>query len=257
MNKLLIDSKRFLKKNGSTILTCIGGVGVIVTAVMAVKATLKALRLIEEAEKEKGKKLTKTETVKVAWTPYIPTVLVGASTIACIFGANVLNKRRQAALMSAYALLDSSYKEYKQKVEDLYGEEADKKIREEIAKDNYEEDGIGNSNFEEEEDDGKLLFYDEYSQRYFRATSEAVLRASYELNKILVDDCYASLNELYNLLGIPNTDFGDRLGWSSTHMFEMYWSSWINFSYEKVTMDDGLECYIMHVTEPIIEYDCY
>lgn len=84
------------------------------TAVMAVKATPKALRLIEEAEKEKGKKLTKTETVKVAWTPYIPTVLVGASTIACIFGANVLNKRRQAALMSAYALLDSSYKEYKQ-----------------------------------------------------------------------------------------------------------------------------------------------
>lgn len=251
MNKLLIDSKRFLKRNGSTILTCVGCVGVIATAVMAVKATPKALQLIKEAEKEKGEKLTKTETVAVAWTPYIPTIVVGASTIACIFGANVLNKRRQAALMSAYALLDSSYKEYKQKVEDLYGEEADKNIREEIAKDNYEEAEI------EEEDDGKLLFYDEYSQRYFRATSETVLRASYELNKLLVDECYASLNELYDLLGIPNTDFGDRLGWSSAHMFEMYWSSWINFSYEKVTMDDGLECYIMHVTEPIIEYDCY
>ena len=202
MSKLQVKSKRFLKKNASTILTCIGGVGVIATAIMAVKEAPKAMQLIELAEKEKGEDLTKLEIVMVAGPVYIPSVMMGAATIACIFGANSLNKRQQAALMSAYAVLDNSYKEYKNKVVDLYGEETDEQIRREIAKDNYEADD------EKEEDDGKQLFYDEYSDRYFRATNETVLRAEYEINKILSDDSYASLHEDYDLLGIDQVDYG-------------------------------------------------
>ena len=62
--------------------------------------------------------------------------------MTCIFGSNVLNKRQQASLASAYALLDTSFKEYKKKVIDLYNEEADIEIRNEIAKDKYEENDI-------------------------------------------------------------------------------------------------------------------
>ena len=91
MNGLLNSSKVFFKKNSATILTCLGGVGVIATSIMAVKATPKALKIIEKAEEEKGEELTKTEIVKAAGVVYIPTVLTGVSTIACIFGANVLN----------------------------------------------------------------------------------------------------------------------------------------------------------------------
>ena len=40
-------------------------------------------------------------------------------------------------------------------------------------------------------------------------------------------------------------------------MFEMYWSSWINFHHEKVEMDDGLECYIISVTEPLVDFEDY
>ena len=101
---LLQSSMLFLKKNASTILTCIGSAGVIATSVMAVKATPKALALLENAETEKGEGLTKIEKIKVVGPAYIPAVLIGASTIACIFGANILNQRQQAALMSAYAL---------------------------------------------------------------------------------------------------------------------------------------------------------
>ena len=54
MEKLIRSSKRFLRKNGSTILTCVGGVGVVATTVMAVKATPKAIQLIKAAEEEKG-----------------------------------------------------------------------------------------------------------------------------------------------------------------------------------------------------------
>ena len=59
-----INARLFVKRNASTILTCLGGVGVVATSVMAVKETPKAIRLIEEAEKEKGEELTKCEKVK-------------------------------------------------------------------------------------------------------------------------------------------------------------------------------------------------
>ena len=139
LQKLCNQSALYLKKHSSTILTCIGAMGVIGTAVTAVRATPKAIRLIEQTEYEKGEELTKLEIVKLAGPAYIPSILIGASTITCIFGANALNKRQQAALVSAYALVDNSYKEYRAKVKELFGEEADIKIREAIAKDHCED----------------------------------------------------------------------------------------------------------------------
>ena len=52
-------ANKFWHRNGSTILTCLGGTWVVTTTVLAVKATPKAMRLIEESKKEKGDKLTK------------------------------------------------------------------------------------------------------------------------------------------------------------------------------------------------------
>lgn len=243
MNKLLASSKLFLKRNSSTILTCIGGVGVVATTIMAVKATPKAILLLENAKEEKGEELTKVETIVVAGPAYIPTILTGAATIACIFGANALNKRQQAALMSAYALLDNSYKEYKNKVKELYGEDVDANVRESIAKDKYEK-------IETEGDE--LLFYEEYSGQYFNATMEDVLRAEMILNRDLQYHGCSCLNELYALLKLPETDYGDILGWSASWLHECQWYSWIEFNHKKVEMEDGMECYILEIlTEPV------
>ena len=82
-------------------------------------------------------------------------------------------------------------------------------------------------------------------QRYFRATNETVMRAEYELNKLLSLDCYATLNEWYDLLGIEKVDYGETVGWSGAQMFDMYWSAWIEFEHEKVIFDDGLECFLI------------
>lgn len=251
MNKLLKDSKRFLDKNASTILTFIGGAGVIATTIVAIKDTPKAVKLLEEAKNEKGEELTKLEVVKVAGPVYIPTILTGATTIACIFGANTLNKRQQASLMSAYALLDSSYKEYKNKIIDLHGEEADINARAEIAKDEYEKAEIDG-----DEEDGQL-FYDNYSHRYFRSTPEDVLRAELKVNEILNHDAYLSLNELYDELGLEQVPYGDDVGWSSAQMFEMYWNSWIHFRHEEFETDDGLEGTIITFTDPSINFKDY
>lgn len=208
------------------------------TSVLAVKATPKALQMIDNAKEEKGEDLSKWEIVKTAGPAYIPAVLVGASSIACIFGANVLNQRQQASLMSAYALLDNSYKEYKAKVIELYGEEADSRVKEGIAKDKYTGDEVDGDN-------DKVLFYDDFSGRYFNATMIDVLKAEYDFNKRMSDRGGAYLNELYELLDIPGIDGGDELGWNAYGLFEMTWSKWIDFTHEKFVLDDGLECYIM------------
>lgn len=251
MNGLLISSKRFLKKNASTILTCVGGVGVAATAVLAVKATPKALTLIEEAKEVKGEDLTKFETVRVAGKAYIPAAIMGVSTVACIFGANVLNKRKQASLMSGYALLDSAFKEYKNKVEELYGEEAVEHVREELAKDEYDEE-------EFEYEDDKQLFYDEYSKRYFQSTIEDVQRAEYRLNREIHLRGWFELNEYYELLDIPPLKSSEGLGWSEGGNLDRYWQGWVDFNHTKVVMDDGLECYIVSFfQEPYHEYDNY
>lgn len=251
MNKLLNASKMFVKKNGSTIFTCVGSAGVVATSIMAVKATPKAMMLLDDARKEKGDDLTKFEKVMVAGPAYIPAVVVGVSTIACIFGANALNKRQQVALMSAYALLDSSYKEYKSKVVDLYGEEADSRVREEIAKDKYTGDDKSNNN-------DNVLFYDEFSGRYFESTTADVLNAEYEINKKISGCGGAYLNDFYHAIGLDPTEYGGRLGWSASDLYEMYREQWLNFNHEKFMLDDGLEGYIItFAQEPIPGFEDY
>lgn len=255
MNDLLTVSKRFLKKNSSTILTILGAVGVVGTAVMTAKATPKAMELIELAEEEKGEELTKREKVAIVGPSYIPAVVVGAATMGCIFGANILNKRSQAALMSAYVLLDATYKEYKNKVKELYGESGDKLIRAAVAKDHYNDED--KEEYNDEYDDDKTLFYDEYSKRYYRVTKETQLRAEYEINKMLSQSGGASLNDYYDLLEIDRQDYGEFVGWSAAQMYEMYWDGWLYFHHTKVEMDDGIECYIIDFTEPFVDYEEY
>ena len=251
MNSLLNKSRVFLKRNSATILTCVGAVGVIATSVTAVKATPKALVLLEKAKEEKGEDLTKLETVKIAGPLYIPSIAIGVSTLACIFGANVLNKRGQASIMSAYALVDSTYKDYRTKVDELYGTEAGAQVRADIAKDKYEEQQI-------EPQGDNLLYYDFYSGRYFEASPTFVKTAEYELNRtLMLNDC-AYLNEWYSLLGMKSVNHGLDFGWSTSANYAMYWQTWIDFHHEKTVMDDGLECIIISFAqEPYPDFEDY
>lgn len=250
MNKLIRSSKSFLKRNSSTILTCIGAVGFVTTTVLVAKGTTKAVRLLEEAKEEKGAELTKLEVIKTAGPVYIPSVVVGVASLTCFFGANALNKRQQAALTSAYVLLDNSYKEYKKKVEEMYGEGADLEVTKELVKDKYDsqEPYVGGE---------KQLFFDMFSNRYFESTIETVQNAEYFVNRKLALWDAVDVNEFYDLLGIPRLEY-DNFGWSVEGCFAMYGHSWIDFDHEKVIMDDGLECTIIIMpSEPILHYDAY
>lgn len=251
MNKLVRHTKLFFSRNGSTILTCMGGVGLVATAVLTAKATPKAMTRVENAREEKGEELTKVETVIAATPAYIPPVITGIATLACMFGANALNKRQQASLISAYALLDNSYKEYKKKVGVLYGDDANAKVKEEIAKDKYEEANVKPS-------EGLKLFYDDFSGRIFESTIQKVQEAEYNINRDLSMRGYATLNEFYDYLGLVPIEGGDDLGWSAAMNFDYYWQQWIDFGHHKTTMGDDLECIMITMfSEPTLGWEEY
>lgn len=248
MNKLLGNPKSFLGRNASTILTIIGGIGVVGTAVLAAQATPKAVRCVEEAKEEKGEELTVWETVKTAGPAYIPAIATGVGTLMCIFGANVLNRHQQAALASAYALIDNAYKEYQGKLKELYGEEAHNKIIDAIAVEKAEEVRVYNQSLAslcdlsiEDGTSEPRLFYDDYANRCFESTIERVMNAEYHINRNLVLRGYVTLNEFYEFLGLEPTEYGNTVGWSVDD--EMYW---IDFNHRKSLLDDDtLEVYII------------
>lgn len=247
MSKFIPNTKRFLKRNSSTILTCIGAAGVIATAVMSARDTIKAKKIIEEM-KETDEKLTKKEIVSAVAPAYIPTVAVGLSTLACIFGANALNKKTQASLMSAYAILNQSYNEYRGKAKELYGEDSDRKIREAIAVNHYDDSDA----FEREE--GKQLFFDFYGLQMFNATMEEVLKAEKAVKQLLDNNGYVGLNTFYQLLGIKCTDVDYEIGWSRQSCKE-YGCDGIEFYHEESRGSDGIPfTSITMVTPPVEDY---
>lgn len=237
---LLNSSKLFLRRNSPTILTFLGAAGVVATSIAAAKATPKAMALLEKTKEEKGEELTKLEIVKVAGPAYIPAIAIGASTIACIFGANALNKKTQASIMSAYALLDTSYKQYKSKVKELYGENSDRNVKKEIAKDKFKDNDININN-------EKILFFDFYSLRYFESTERLVLKAENRVNELLKLYGRASLNDFYESLGMPTAYTGYELWWNVQKCPS------VEFTHDITTMDDGLECCVISMS---VEPEC-
>lgn len=238
---------RKLKKISPTILSCFGAAGVVGTSVLAVKATPKALRKIRLDSKythNDPDAYTKLEAFQSAWFYYVPSVVMGAATIVCIFGANILNKHQQAAITSAYALLNDAYQDYKNKLKELYGEDAHRKIMEAIAVEKANDVYMASTglvegsslDFDEHNPDDNRLFYDTYSKRYFESSINRVLQAEYYLNRDFAIGGYRSVNDFYEFLGIAPINGGDEIGWDIATGL-----AWIDFNHYKTVLDDALE----------------
>lgn len=237
-----------IRKHMPVVLTYAGVCGVVGTAIMAVKATPKALTIIEQEKMyrsyEDDNKPTKKEIVALTWKCYIPSIVFGLSTIACIISIHALDKRNQASLTSAYAMLNEAYKQYRDAAKVVYGEDADSKIQAEIAKDTFiSADGIGvySSDLDPSE---KILCYDSYSKRYFESTMAAVLNAEYHINRNLQLRGYSTINEFYEFLGIDGIEYGDEIAWNLDSLMEDG-IMWLDFENHNAVMDDGLECCIV------------
>ena len=238
--------------NSASILTGLGVVGVIGTAVVTAKLTPKALDILEEREKFKqdnyGHSLTRFEKVLAVTPTYMPAILIGLATCSCIIGSNRINQIRQASLMSAYTYLDSSYKEYQRKVKEVFGEDGENKVRDELHKEIELYDKYG-SLFE------KKLFYDEISKRYFEMSMYEIKDVEYKINRMFNFLGCLKLNEVYEFFNLKPTDFGDKVGWSAFKDWVCVGFSWITMSFEEVISNDGLEALkISFDMEPSADY---
>lgn len=239
-----------MKKHSPEILTGIGIAGMITTTVMAVKATPKALVLIEEKKSaEKLEKLPTVETVKTAWFCYIPTAITGALSIACLVGASSVNLKRNAALATAYTLSETALKEYKDKVVEVIGEKKAETVKDAIAKDKIEKDPVSAKEIIITEH-GNTLCYDALSGRYFKSDIDKLKKAENELNQKMLSEMYITLNEFYYEIGLSEIKLGDELGWNINT------SGFISLEFSSQLAEDGTPCLVLgyHVA-PQYDFD--
>ena len=72
--------------------------------------------------------------------------------------------------------------------------------------------------------DQKMLFYEEYSERYFERYEREIMDAEYHLNRNFVLCGYASLNDFYEFLGLEPTELGEEVGWTTDDGIQ-----WVDF----------------------------
>lgn len=257
-SKALTSLAQRLKHSSPTLVAIVASAGVVGTAVLAVKATPKALEKIQNDSRKNHdgdpNAATLPEKVKSAWTCYIPAAAVGTATILCIFGSNALNRKQQASLAAAYNLVSKQYDQYRNKVKEICGVETHDRIMRELAVEKVDEDHIINADggfycsglgFEHAIEE-RRLFYDRFSERYFESTIGKVLEAEYHLNRNLTLRGNVSLNEFYSFLGIDPIEGGDDIGWFIDDD-EIYW---IDFNHPYIQVDDGpvrdpIDCWIV------------
>lgn len=219
------DITSSFRKHSPEILTGLGIAGMITTTVLAVKATPLAIKKLEEKKKtEHHKKLTIAQTVQAAGSCYVPAVVTGAASIACLIGANTVNGRRNAALATAYSLAENSlrdYQDYRAKVAETFGEEKEKEIHREVQQERIKED-ISIQQDTQIIVSGKKyqLCRNESFGGYFYADAAMIDAAVNEANRIMTYENYISLNGFYEKLidagaiGVEYPDMGERLGWN-------------------------------------------
>lgn len=236
--KSLLSLKTAIKKHSPEILTGIGIAGMITTTVMAVRATPKALILIEERKEEIGaEKLEAMDMVKTTWACYIPAAITGTLSVACLIGASSVNARRNAALATAYTLSESALKDYQGKVIEMFGEKKNEAVKDAVAKDKVEKNPVVTREVIITEK-GNTLCYDAISGRYFKSDIEKIKKAECELNRQMLDDMYVSLNDFYYEIGLDSVKLGDELGWNVD-------SGYIDLSFSSQLASDGTPCLVI------------
>ena len=250
MVKVYNKSEMKVRKYSPEILAGVGVVGVIASTVMACKATTKLSDILAESKEQleqiktvavdpayadkyteddakKDTTITYVQTgVKVAKI-YAPSVILCASSLGCLLASNNILKKRNAALSAAYMTVDKSFKEYRRRVAERFGDEVEKEIRYNIkAKEIVTVDEEGN----EVKETVKVMegadnptTYSDYARFFDESCPAWQNDPEYNLTFLRAQQQYANdllkaqgrlfLNDVYKMLGIDITKAGQVVGW--------------------------------------------
>ena len=251
MIRLFNNTKNGVQKHSPEILAGVGVVGTVASAVMACKATLKLNDILDECKetRDKIKEVAENPRYEKEYSPedakkdltvnytqtavkiaklYTPAVILGSASLGCLLASNDILRKRNAALSAAYMTVDKSFKEYRQRVADRFGEEVEKEIRYNIKAQAIEsvianEDGSETVVVEE----GKVMdpnLYSDYARFFDEFNPNWQNDPEYNLMFLKAQQQYANdllkargrlfLNEVYDMLGIERTKAGQVVGWT-------------------------------------------
>lgn len=240
-----------VQKNSPYILTGLGVAGVVSTAVMTGHATIKAVRVVDEANSIRSEmdQASLKEKFLLTWKLYLPPVIMGATSIACIIGAQSVSTKRNAALAGLYSLTETTLKEYQDKVVEQIGANKEQKIREEVAQEKLDKNPVTKSEVIIT-GKGDQLCYDVLSGRYFKSDIETLRRIQNDFNHELIGSMWVPLNDLYYVMGLPQIKIGDDIGWTVDQLIE--------FKFESKLADDGTPCLVLdYNAEPRYRCDSF
>lgn len=214
---------RALVNNSPAILTGLGVTGVVSTAVLVGKGAFSAAAEID-AQSRWAEPPTLKQAFLLTWKNYIPAALVGVATITAIIGANSISSRRNAAIISAYSLTDRAFREYRDKVVETIGEGKEEKVRAEVAQERWNREEMDNREIIDL-GTGTVLCYDTRSGRSFLSDKETIRKAQNDINELVINSEYASMNDFYRKIGLPATSDGEEVGWTTSNMLSLAFSS--------------------------------
>lgn len=250
ISKFARDVRTSLSRHSPEILMGIGITGMITTTVFAVKATPKALLLMEDRKEElEVDKLTPVEVVKATWKCYIPAVVTGGVSVACLISSNSVNAKRNAALATAYKLSETAFAEYRDKVVETIGDKKEKVVKDKISEEKIKENPVSKTEVIIT-GKGQTLFFEPLSSRYFYSNLDLIKRAENKLNKDIVTSAFddgVSVNDFYTEIGLPTTATGDNLGWKLGYMIDIYPSAQMC---DEGTEHEGEPCIVLNYTNP-------
>lgn len=250
--KMNLNKMKFkVQKHSPEILSAVGVVGVVAGGVMACKATLKLNDILDDADNqlnliketaadekyaeqysaEDAKKDTAIVYVQSGVRIiklYLPALAVGAAGVGSLLAANNILRKRNAALGAAYATVDKSFKEYRKRVAERFGEEVEKEIRYNIKAEEFEKTEVDKKGKEKTvKEEVKVVQnpYDvsDYARFFDECSSYWTKDPEYNLMFLKSQQNYANdvlkvkghlfLNEVYDMLGLQRTKAGQVVGW--------------------------------------------
>lgn len=255
------------RQNSPTILTSLAVGGLITSIALAIRATPKALSLIDEGlysryeASEHGsllfwdwlkqetskegidwndrlKMLSRRDILRTTWRCYVPTSAVAIASIACIIGANQVLLRRNAAIASLYTITEKAFGDYKSKVMETFGDKKELRLRDDIDADRIKANPPS-SNEIIFTGKGKVKCYDSWNGRYFESDIEKIRRSVNDLNEELLTNAFVTLNDFYYALGLSGTDSGNLMGWNLD-------TGKLKIDYGSHLTDDGEPCLVLN-----------
>ena len=202
---------KVVKAQSPNILTAAGiGLGVL-TVIFALDEVPKAKEIVK-AKKEEGAK--PVEIVKATAPVVKKTAAAGIGAMACVIMSNRISAERIATLSAAYNMSQTAAKAYQEKVKEIVGEEKEKEIRKEVAKNKFEE--VLPEEIDKIEDlGGDIVFRDIDTGAMFITTDDALNSAVMTANyRMAAGETTLSLSELYDEIGIQHWRLADLVSFN-------------------------------------------